>query len=109
MLAVGDLELALHRTPARVHITNKPRPAELVHQLPTGLARGVAVRDEPDELAFLAWELDALALERQQEAFEAAAKPDARRRPAAELLDEVVVSAAAADGVLRAQAASRHL
>ena len=84
--------------------TNAGR-AKLEQQLPVGIAGGVAMGDEPDEFAVGLRKLHALAFEGEQQAFEAAAEADAGRRAAAERFDEVVVASAAADGVLRAQAA----
>ena len=55
---------------------------------------------EPDEGLARGGEGDALGFEGEEQAFEARAEPDAGRGAAAEQLDEVVVAATTADGVL---------
>ena len=61
------------------------------------------MRDEPDERLVWPRKLDALALQGEQEAFDSAAESDAGCGAAAELLDQIIVPAPAADRVLRAQ------
>jgi hypothetical protein len=53
---------------------------------------------DPDERLRVQRQRDLLRLEREQQALEARAEPNARRGTSAKLLDEVVVTSAAADG-----------
>ena len=53
-----------------------------------------------DGLVFVGWGLEVGALEVEDDALDAGAEADARRRTAAELLDQAVVAAAAAERAL---------
>ena len=63
------------------------------------------MRDKPDELLGRFGQVRALRFQRDEQPFQAAAETDARRGFSAELLDEVVVSSAAAKCVLRTEPA----
>ena len=95
----GLSELALGRASGVIHVGTQPAATQL----------GEERKDASTIAVLLAHEehvdvrrLRAIRPDREQEPFDAGAEADARRRRPADLLDEPVVAAAAADRVLRA-------
>jgi hypothetical protein len=103
--AVGDFELGFEGAGGEVHVGGDVVVAQFAEELELCGAGGVAVGDEPEEGAGGAGELGSLRFEGDEETFEAGAEADAGGGSAAEVFDEVVVAAAAAEGVLGAESA----
>ena len=102
-------QLALERAPGVVGVgTRRPRARSSASQRVTSLPRRARRRARRRRRGSRRVGRDAGLLEREQQALDPGAEADARRRRAADLLDEAVVAAAAGDGrVLRSPSARR--
>src|SRR6185312_4323108 len=94
-------ELALERAACVVEVGAQAPPAQLLDERQRARLR-LGLLDRHEDVDLLGCRLDARRLERQQQTFDSGAEADSRRRLAADLLDQPVVAAAAADGALRA-------
>ena len=100
------LELPLQRAPRQLELRRQPGPARLVRDLEAGgPVRLAHVGDEQVDDRHG----DGLLPGREQDPLDPRRPADARGRRAAELLDEAVVAAAAADTGLRAERVAREL